>query len=171
MYSYEFEYFLGSKSIEAEDGNVKYEYTISILQITDTGFYEGKDRIKGNEIEKFKSADDSQSLFIFVFEVSSKKNKDGETVWSRKHCERLNLDDFKREKENTNIIIKAKRELITEEKESYLLKELDKSGYGFLAVKYNIEYFRDEKSTFEKIEDFIEKVEHIFNINIKKGNF
>lgn len=73
IYTYMYEYYLG----ECTTDNNDYSWRMSIIQISDTGFYQNKDAgAKPTKINSFASADDSESKILFHLSVAPKKLKD-----------------------------------------------------------------------------------------------
>lgn len=134
LYSYEFEYYFGVDSTRMEGK----EFALSIFQISDSGFYKSKSD-NGNDISTFLSPEESESLFMFVFEVSENE----EWFW---------------EKEFEN----AKQKLITENKDEYIIEN------RYLAVTYNIKNFLNQEYTDIKLNDFNTKIYSNFGINLMK---
>ncbi|MFA8436784.1 MAG: hypothetical protein ACEPOZ_19940 [Marinifilaceae bacterium] len=67
LYAYEFEYYLGQNSVKLDDVNLRY--AMSVLQVSDSGFYESTESQKHrNRIETFKESVESSSALIFIFE-------------------------------------------------------------------------------------------------------
>lgn len=69
LYSYVFEYLIGE--IELGNGDLCYA---SIVQYSDTGYFDKSDIDKSNTLA-FEDSSDSISKLLFVFEIKPKKNK------------------------------------------------------------------------------------------------
>ena len=76
LYSYLFEYHLGEQKTSDEE----YEYKLSLIQYSDTGYFDREEEEEATrlELEKFKPEDKSGSKLLFFLEY---KSKDSEWVW------------------------------------------------------------------------------------------
>lgn len=83
LYSYLFEYHLGVFKYnlrEKEAGDEAYEYKFSLIQYSDTGYFDQEKKEEGTrlELEKFKPEEESGSKLLFFLEY---KSKDSEWEW------------------------------------------------------------------------------------------
>lgn len=135
LYSYEFEYYLGQNSLVRDGVNMKY--AISMLQVSDTGFYESQIPTKDMEqIESFKDSEKSSSLLIFVFELV--KN-DADWLWDT----------------NTEILDDVGVNLLEEQNPNMV--ETTQNNC-FIASRYSIEDFLDQTSCDAVLSEFDELV-------------
>ena len=74
LYSYLFEYHLGGK----EAGDKLHDYKLSLIQYSDTGYFDQEEEGTRLELEKFKPEDKSSSKLLFFLEY---KSKDSEWEW------------------------------------------------------------------------------------------
>ena len=76
LYSYLFEYHLGEQKTSDEE----YEYKLSLIQYSDTGYFDREEEEEATrlELEKFKPEDKSSSKLLFFLEY---KSKDSEWEW------------------------------------------------------------------------------------------
>lgn len=70
LYSYLFEYYLGEK--ETDDGFV---YALSLIQYSDTGYFDQEEEGTRLELEKFKPEEESSSKLLFFLEYKPKDSK------------------------------------------------------------------------------------------------
>ena len=85
LYSYLFEYYLGEK----EAGDKLHNYKLSLIQYSDTGYFD-QDGQKRGRISEFGSEEESSSKLLFFLEY---KSKDSEWVWKDgSYMERIVLD-------------------------------------------------------------------------------
>ena len=85
LYSYLFEYYLG----ETEAGDKLHDYKLSLIQYSDTGYFD-QDGQKRGRISEFGSEEESSSKLLFFLEY---KSKDSEWVWKDgSYMERIVLD-------------------------------------------------------------------------------
>ena len=85
LYSYLFEYYLGEK----EAGDKLHNYKLSLIQYSDTGYFD-QDGQKRGRISEFGSEEESSSKLLFFLEY---KAKDSEWVWKDgSYMERIVLD-------------------------------------------------------------------------------
>ena len=97
LYSYLFEYYLGEQKTSDEE----YEYKLSLIQYSDTGYFDREEEEEATrlELEKFKPEDKSSSKLLFFLEY---KPKDIEWVWKDgSYMERIVLDKEVGSKEHT----------------------------------------------------------------------
>ena len=73
LYSYLFEYYLGKK----ETGDKRHDYKLSLIQYSDTGYFD-QDGQKRGRISEFGSEEESSSKLLFFLEY---KSKDSEWEW------------------------------------------------------------------------------------------
>lgn len=73
LYSYLFEYYLGEK----EAGDKLHNYKLSLIQYSDTGYFD-QDGQKRGRISEFGSEEESSSKLLFFLEY---KSKDSEWEW------------------------------------------------------------------------------------------
>ena len=76
LYSYLFEYHLGEQKTSDEE----YEYKLSLIQYSDTGYFDREEEEEATrlELEKFKPEEESGSKLLFFLEY---KSKDSEWEW------------------------------------------------------------------------------------------
>ena len=74
LYSYLFEYYLGVQKTSDE----AYEYKFSLIQYSDTGYFDKEEEATRLELEKFKPEDKSSSKLLFFLEY---KPKDRNWEW------------------------------------------------------------------------------------------
>ena len=85
LYSYLLEYYLGEK----EAGDKLHNYKLSLIQYSDTGYFD-QDGQKRGRISEFGSEEESSSKLLFFLEY---KSKDSEWVWKDgSSMERIVLD-------------------------------------------------------------------------------
>ena len=85
LYSYLFEYYLGEKAA----GDKLHNYKLSLIQYSDTGYFD-QDGQKRGRISEFGSEEESSSKLLFFLEY---KSKDSEWVWKDgSYMERIVLD-------------------------------------------------------------------------------
>lgn len=98
LYSYLFEYYLG----EQKTSNEAYEYKLSLIQYSDTGYFDQEEEGTRLELEKFKPEDKSSSKLLFFLEY---KPKDSEWVWKDgSYMERIVLNKEFGSKEHTKTV-------------------------------------------------------------------
>ena len=88
LYSYLFEYYLGEK----EAGDKLHNYKLSLIQYSDTGYFDREEEEEATrlELEKFKPEEKSGSKLLFFLEY---KPKDSEWEWKDgSYMERIVLD-------------------------------------------------------------------------------
>ena len=94
LYSYLFEYYLGEK----EAGDKLHNYKLSLIQYSDTGYFD-QDGQKRGRISEFGSEEESGSKLLFFLEY---KSKDSEWVWKDgSYMERIVLNKEVGSKEHT----------------------------------------------------------------------
>ena len=94
LYSYLFEYYLGEK----EAGDKLHGYKLSLIQYSDTGYFD-QDGQKRGRISEFGSEEESSSKLLFFLEY---KPKDSKWVWKDgSYMERIVLDKEFGRKEHT----------------------------------------------------------------------
>lgn len=94
LYSYLFEYYLGEK----EAGDKLHGYKLSLIQYSDTGYFD-QDGQKRGRISEFGSEEESSSKLLFFLEY---KSKDSEWEWKDgSYMERIVLDKEVGRKEHT----------------------------------------------------------------------
>ena len=94
LYSYLFEYYLGEK----ETGDKPHNYKLSLIQYSDTGYFD-QDGQKRGRISEFGSEEESSSKLLFFLEY---KSKDSEWEWKDgSYMERIVLDKEFGRKEHT----------------------------------------------------------------------
>lgn len=99
IYTYVYEYYLGECTTDSNENS----WRMSIIQVSDTGFYQNKDAgAKPTKINSFAPAEDSESKILFHLSVAPKKLKDYDG----------DLDEIikKYAKENTYVKIKERPE-------------------------------------------------------------
>lgn len=139
IYTYEFEYYYGEYPNRFTDKT----FCFSIIQISDTGCYKANiPHNERNEVNSFKSTNESDSVYIFAFEI---KEKNENWVWN---------DEIK----------KTKKHLLNNDNSSYNFEN------RFFAKKYDIFEFLNKESTDEKLFDFNENIEKKFNVSLLKNN-
>lgn len=74
LYSYLFEYYLGVQKTSDE----AYEYKLSLIQYSDTGYFDQEEEGTRLELEKFKPEEESGSKLLFFLEY---KPKDRNWEW------------------------------------------------------------------------------------------
>ena len=95
LYSYLFEYHLGEQKTSDEE----YEYKLSLIQYSDTGYFDREEEATRLELEKFKPEDKSSSKLLFFLEY---KSKDSEWEWKDgSYMEGIVLDKKVGSKEHT----------------------------------------------------------------------
>ena len=70
LYSYLFEYYLGEK--ETDNGGA---YALSLIQYSDTGYFDQEEEATRLELEKFKPEEESDSKLLFFLEYKPKGSK------------------------------------------------------------------------------------------------
>lgn len=135
LYSYLFEFYLGTKKFS------KKEISFSIIEASDSGFYQSKQTNKHQtNISSFSDVEESETCLIFVFEsVTSKKN---DYVWDMDNA--------------IQKLLEVEIEIITKTTED---------NY-FIAKKYNLTDFVDQSSTDKVIEEFSRTVENKTGIKL-----
>lgn len=94
LYSYLFEYYLGEK----EAGDKLHNYKLSLIQYSDTGYFD-QDGQKRGRISEFGSEEESSSKLLFFLEY---KSKDSEWEWKDgSYMERIVLNKEVGSKEHT----------------------------------------------------------------------
>lgn len=94
LYSYLFEYYLGEK----EAGDKLHNYKLSLIQYSDTGYFD-QDGQKRGRISEFGSEEESSSKLLFFLEY---KSKDSEWEWKDgSYMEGIVLDKKVGSKEHT----------------------------------------------------------------------
>lgn len=97
LYSYLFEYYLGEK----EAGDKLHNYKLSLIQYSDTGYFD-QDGQKRGRISEFGSEEESSSKLLFFLEY---KPKDSEWVWKDgSYMERIVLNKEFGSKEHTKTV-------------------------------------------------------------------
>lgn len=98
LYSYLFEYYLGEK--EADDK--QHNYKLSLIQYSDTGYFD-QDGQKRGRISEFGSEEESSSKLLFFLEY---KSKDSEWEWKDgSYMERIVLNKEVGSKKHTKGVI------------------------------------------------------------------
>ena len=136
LYSYVFEYYLGE--MELDDGST---IAISIIQYSDTGYYDntGNDR---QNLETFAKEEDSISKLLFIIErVPKKKN----WVW-----------DIDKIVENKEYASKKHSKTV-----------LEKNGCTQGLYSFPIERFIDEKSSIEALKEFLQFCKEDLDIELE----
>lgn len=94
LYSYLFEYYLGKK----EAGDKLHNYKLSLIQYSDTGYFD-QDGQKRGRISEFGSEEESSSKLLFFLEY---KSKDSEWKWKDgSYMERIVLNKEVGSKQHT----------------------------------------------------------------------
>lgn len=141
--SYEFEYYLGEKETKPRvNASSSSEcYALSILQITDTGYFDGGTDTR-LALDRFATAEEAKSKLLFIFEL---KPKGKDWVWDINDIA-LNKKYCKGEHKRTHITtIEGNKQII----------------YSFA-----ISRFVSEDSTMIALEEFIEYVEKYTGIRL-----
>ena len=136
LYSYVFEYYLGE--MELDDGST---IAISIIQYSDTGYYDntGNDR---QNLETFAKEEDSISKLLFIIErVPKKKN----WVWD--------IDKIVENKEYAS--------------KNHTKTVLEKNGCTQGLYSFPIERFIDEKSSIEALKEFLQFCKEDLDIELE----
>jgi hypothetical protein len=134
LYSYLFEFYLGVKT------SSKKEFSLSIIEASDSGFYQSKQTNKRQtNISSFSDVEESETCLIFVFESVTTKEI---YVWD--------LDN-------------AISKLLEDENE--LITNTTEDNY-FIAKKYSLADFVDQSSTDKVIEEFSKTVENKTGIKL-----
>lgn len=98
LYSYLFEYYLGEK----EAGDKLHGYKLSLIQYSDTGYFD-QDGQKRGRISEFGSEEESSSKLLFFLEY---KSKDSEWEWKDgSYMERIVLNKEVGSKKHTKGVI------------------------------------------------------------------
>ena len=98
LYSYLFEYYLGVQKTSDE----AYEYKFSLIQYSDTGYFD-QDGQKRGRISEFGSEEESSSKLLFFLEY---KSKDSEWEWKDgSYMERIVLNKEVGSKKHTKGVI------------------------------------------------------------------
>lgn len=98
LYSYLFEYYLGEK----EAGDKLHNYKLSLIQYSDTGYFD-QDGQKRGRISEFGSEEESSSKLLFFLEY---KSKDSEWEWKDgSYMEGIVLDKKVGSKKHTKGVI------------------------------------------------------------------
>lgn len=99
LYSYLFEYHLGVQKTSDE----AYEYKLSLIQYSDTGYFDQEEEGTRLELEKFKPEEKSGSKLLFFLEY---KPKDSEWEWKDgSYMERIVLNKEVGSKKHTKGVI------------------------------------------------------------------
>lgn len=135
LYSYEFEYFMGSKNINKKVNlsDVDKTVSMSIIQVSDTGFYL-KENADATNIDTFEKVEKSKSILILICEITDKN--------TRSHWDSLGFLNDKIQR------------LSSYEEDSIWEPYGAKTGLGFLAKRYDIEDFCNQSSTDFQLRDF-----------------
>lgn len=73
IYTYVYEYYLGEQSVKSNQNSWK----LSIIQISDTGFYENYDTVaEATTLNTFVSTEESESKLLFYLSMATKKTKE-----------------------------------------------------------------------------------------------
>lgn len=141
IYSYEFEYHFGS----TVDKKLKKEFSLSVIQVSDSGYYESSEHGKSQtDTKSFTDCEDSSSALIFVFEAVP-NNKKSEYSWEiDKTITTLLSSDKKREIKQNN------------------------GEKSYVACKYGIHKFFNQATTDKVLEDFSVIVKEQSGINLIK---
>ena len=134
MYSYEFEYNFGD--VELDENR---EYSLSIVQVSDTGYYE-KEAADKNDISTFLRSDLSNSLFLFILVV---KDVEDDWLWQER-------------------IEEIKDRLLLSSDTTYCEKGV------FASKKYSLSEFIDQGSTNSVLLDFSVLVNAECNVELVK---
>lgn len=129
LYSYLFEYYLGEQKTSDE----AYEYKLSIIQYSDTGYFDQEEEGTRLELEKFKPEKESSSKLLFFLEY---KPKDRNWEWGDgTSLEGIVLDKKVGRKEHT--------------------KEVrDIEGVKQILCSFPLERFIDMEATLEVLREF-----------------
>ena len=131
LYSYLFEYYFGEK----ETGDKLHNYKLSLIQYSDTGYFD-QDGQKRGRISEFGSEEESSSKLLFFLEY---KPKDSEWVWKDgSYMERIVLDKKVGSKEHT----KEVRDTATEGKQILCSFPLER----FINMEATLEVLREFRS-------------------------
>lgn len=135
LYSYEFEYFMGLKNIKRKVNGICVDKTasMSIIQVSDTGFYLKENALATN-IDTFEKVEESKSILIFVCEITDNNTKSN---WD---CLGFLNDKIQK--------------LSSCEDDSIWDQYGDNPELGFFAKRYDIEDFCNQLSTDSKLKDF-----------------
>lgn len=129
IYSYAFEYYLGSKTIK------KSVIALSILQVSDTGYFDSKKDKHRTDISVFESEVEAKSKLIFLLEKKDKKNN---YAWDKEWVDEKIISNDK--------VMSADhhRECRNDNKNIQII-------YSF-----SLEKFLDENTTIETLTEFTE---------------
>lgn len=142
LYSYMFEFYMGRPK---RDG--KY-FCFSVIQVSDSGFFDSREDVKIKEdTNTFKSAEESSSYLIFVFESIMDENS------------KFSWDGFD--------FLNRKVVNFLESGKSDYLQQTNENNY-FVLQKYKIEDFIDNASTDMILSQFDKKIKELTNINLLK---
>lgn len=138
LYSFEFEYYLGCKNTDSR------QISISVLQISDSGFYESDilNKSKTN-ISSFKDIESSSSCLILVCETVNVIKKKVKEYWWK---------------------IDEAVESIFAGQEIY--ERATNDDNYFIAIKYNLSSFSDQSSADRIIKNFSTYVENKTHIKL-----
>lgn len=141
LYSYEFEYHFGS----SVDKKLKKEFSFSVVQVSDSGYYESGMQGKSHtDTKSFADCEDSSSCLIFVFE-SVPNSKKSEYSWDIENAISTLLSSAK------------KREIKQSNGEK-----------SFVACKYDIHNFLNHTTTDKILEEFAAIVKEQSSITLIK---
>lgn len=147
LFSYCFEFYFGSKSINID--KVGYGYDLSIFQVSDTGFWESENEDKTElETQTFSDVKDSSSCFVFVFE-SKLENRD--SYWTNKDKLGRELYGFLESKQTTKVLDTTDDQNINSK---------------FIMVKFDISDFFDQKTINQVIKQFNDFIIKSTSINL-----
>lgn len=102
IYTYLYEYYIGTK--DTEDGAM--EYSISIFQYSDTGFFE-KEKSSRTNLSTFLNEEESASKFLFFLEIKPKKSP-----WWWKIKEVINNKEFASKNHTITILKKGESTIV-----------------------------------------------------------
>lgn len=135
LYSYCFEFYFGSKSISIDE--IGYSYDLSIIQVSDTGFWESENDHKTElETQTFSDVKDSSSCFVFVFE-SKLENRD--PYWTNKEKLGRELYVFLESKQNNKVLDTTDGQNVNSK---------------FIMVRFDMSEFLDQNTTNHVIKQF-----------------
>jgi hypothetical protein len=136
LYSYQFEYRLGSK--ELPDGSQVF---LSIVQYSDTGYYDsdGSGRDDMSNPATFKAAEDSSSKLLFLMEYAPKGGQ-------------LRMADHSY---NEIFEIVHKKEVGGSSHKSSIVPAREGQENEFLLYSLPIERLLDEKSTLDALQEYL----------------
>lgn len=133
LYSYEFEFYFGEDYERLNDK----AFALSILQISDTGFYESETQDK-NDLTGFAPVEKSESLLMFVFAIKHDKE---DWIWS---------EEFDN----------SKHQLINKNQTNYSIKD------RFFATTYPMEVLLNKETLDDTLKNFNQTIKDFFTIDL-----